>query len=138
MVCITGLKRLVRAPFIAAGSASGISSKATDGRFHSDGDPTSYLATRAQTAVLEVKARIPRARLRAWRLLCVTARLHRILDFTDAAVRRKYRITKRQLVAKDQAACQRLAARLRTEGIEAILTFSRVDTRGRQLVVFLD
>ncbi len=138
MLRIVGLRRAVRVGLLAQDVQQGIPSKAPDGRFHSDCEPITYLAASARTAMLEVLARYPSPKRNAYRTLHVEVVVHSVLDLTDPATRRRYQVTKRLLTERSHSRCQRLAKRLRAEGVEAIWTFSRADREGRQLVVFLD
>jgi RES domain-containing protein len=133
-----GLRRAVRDTFVARSPDDGIPSRSPVGRFHKDGARTTYLAFRSQTARLEVSGRFPRFKRTSFRMLRVSAELQCVIDLTDPAIRRRYGMTRRSLVERDHARCQQLAERLRAEGVEAIVTFSRADGEGRQLVVFLD
>jgi hypothetical protein len=135
---IKGLRRAVRLIFLVRSIEHGIPSKADKGRFHTDGQPTTYLASSATTAVLEVLGRFQSFRRNAYRMLTVDVVIESMVDLTDPVTRKTYGVTKRTLMARDHRPCQQLASRLRAEGVEAIWTFSRADRQGRQLVVFLD
>lgn len=116
-----------------------LSSRSGQGRFHDKADgPTTYLAVRPETAWKEVEFHWHPAP-ETYRMVEVSAKVKRVADLTDPAIRRTYDVNITTLVGDDHEPCRRLARRLRAEGFEALWTFSRADQpQGRQLVVFLD
>lgn len=115
-------------------------SRSERGRFHTRaaGRSTSYLAGSAETAWKEVTHRW-RANRTVYRIVEVEVTLHEIADLTDASVQQRYGVDERALTADDYRIGQELAERLRSEGFEAIWTYSRADQpAGRQLVLLLD
>lgn len=115
-------------------------SRSDKGRFHDSAtkDVTTYLAERAHTAWREVTYRW-QANEEAYRMVEVRVLLHQVVDLTDPTTQQHYGVDRIALTADDYAACQRLAHRLRAEGVEALWTYSSADQpEGCQLVVFLD
>ena len=115
-------------------------SRSQSGRFHGarNGPMTTYLAESPRTAWREVTVRW-RAQKAAYRMVHVEANLNRVLDLTESAVQLARGIDARFLVAPEYPPCQLLAETIRSEGFEAIRTYSAADyPAGRQLVVFLN
>lgn len=114
-------------------------SRAASGRFHdsSSAGPTSYLAEKWTTAWKEVTYRWKADHAR-YRKFTVTLVLKKVVDLTDETMRKKYGISLEDLIADSHAACQRLSHRLRSEGVEAVRTFSKADPKGFCWVVFLE
>jgi RES domain-containing protein len=118
--------------------ADPLRSRSTQGRFHDEtSGPTTYLADSPLTAWKEVRHRW-RAQRHAYVMVEVSVRVA-MVDLTDEAVQVAYGCNRKMLTGDQHEPCRRLAARLRTEGIEAFWTFSAAhNPEGRQLVVFLD
>lgn len=117
-----------------------IPSRSSTGRFHDELSPgqTTYLAEDQRTAWKEVSLHWG-ASEQMYRLVEVEVEFDAIIDLTEPATRKKYGITRAQLLSEDWSACQQLANRLRREGVQAIRTFSRADQPdGRNVVVFLE
>ncbi len=115
-------------------------SRSSSGRFHraDTGGVTSYLAASPQTAWREVRQRW-RADPDAYRMVQVRVKVSKIVDLTDPATQTRYGVDREVLTGERYEQCQRLAARLRAEAVEAAWTFSRADSpQGRCLVLFLD
>lgn len=110
------------------------------GRFHDQetARSTTYLATTERTAWKEVTFRWGANRA-AYRVAEVLVKLEKLIDLTQASTQHRYGVNEAILKGDDYGPCQQLAKRLRAEGVEGILTFSRADQPdGRQVVVFLD
>lgn len=115
-------------------------SRSPSGRFHAreGGGSVTYLAASPETAWKEVTERWAADRGAYW-MVEVTVRLSRVADLTDSAVQARYGVDQRVLTDPRHERCQQLGQRLREDGFEGLLTFSRADRpSGRQLVVFLD
>lgn len=115
-------------------------SHSKSGRFHTEatGKHTTYLAESADTAWKEVTYRW-KADPNSYCMVEVMVELTKIIDLTDPSIQKKYGVDASLLIGEDYGPCQKIAALLRAEGVEAIRTFSKAHSAdGRQLVVFLD
>lgn len=137
MIRIKGCK-IVRASTIRTKDADGLPSRARHGRFHYWDFAPCYLADRAKTAFIEVFSGFPQKTLKAFVCLHVEAELTNIVDLTDRKVARQHGTSEFELTGEDHAPCQRLAYKLRAEGVEAVWTYSSKHPGGRVLVIFLD
>ena len=118
-----------------------IPSRSERGRFHDESTrprSTTYLAVSQEAAWREVTYRW-QADPKVYRIAKVGVKLSTVIDLTDPKTRTHYGVTEKELRSADHTPCQRLARRLRADGVEAAWTYSFADQpRGRQLVVFLD
>ena len=115
-------------------------SRSASGRFHdaASGPVTSYLTDKRKTAWKEVKFRW-KADPASYRMAEVAVRLNKLIDLTDGKMQEKYGVNQEMLIADDYRLTQRVAHRLRAEGVEAFWSYSRADQPdGRALVVFLE
>ncbi len=103
-------------------------SRSASGRFHDadSGANTSYLTDSAETAWKEVTFRL-RAQPESYRMVEVEVRLNRVMNLADEKVQKRYGVNRQMLIADDYRLTQKVAARLRTEGVEAFWTYSRAD-----------
>ena len=112
-----------------------------EGRFNRQGEGlTTYLSLTPETADREVVKRWGTVdpNLGAYVAFQVPVELHRVVDLTDPDAATDLGVSREVLVGADLMPCQTLARRLRTAGIEGLLTWSSADCEGKNLVVFLD
>ena len=120
--------------------AEPLPSRSPAGRFHASAAPgtVTYLAADPATAWREVTERWAADPKSYW-MAEVKVKLAGVADVTDPRTQAHYNVDERVLTGVDHRPCQRLAERLRSDGFEAVWTYSRADSpHGRQLVVFLD
>ena len=133
---------------------SPVGSVQTGGRYNFKGTfPVLYLSCDPHTCVeetlhsaqntdIEIAARLPRT------IVAIEVRLNRVLDLTDATLRRRLNVTWRELVAPDweilqnlhgqEAFTQRLGRLAREVGFQALLVPSAAQRGGKNLIVFVD
>ncbi len=115
----------------------------TEGRFHAGEDlksHTYYLAEEEDTCWAEVNAHKDRpVDPHLYRVFRVEAALSRVVDLTEPAVRKRYRMTRGELEdVLHREPCQALGKLLREQGVQAIRTYSAARKGAVNVVLFAE